>query len=718
VTRLDTVVAPATYRERDAFLRAIQYVKLHGSITDARDLTFGPREYGIRAAARADLWYLHFVEDYSTMPTLFVGTELDEPLFWQYVELRGSQTARGTRVRRPKCFLVAPGISKPIEEVLEQYNIVCINSTAQEFFAWLSSETDSQSRENVLRLVDPTLEPALVASERGLAGKQVAGIEYFFSFFRVPIRPVNPRTRAAFLLGNPPTWDDIAGDLDAHRRIDDDVTQALVDAIKTDSADVIIVSSAAGGGKSTVCKRAAMELIDSGYSVYYSEGESSPDPHKLASYLASVEERSFLFFDNAGADLTLIAELSAAVSDNKAKPVIVVAARSNDLAFRGYEFPRRGARVSAITIPDLSDEDIGSILEKLERHDLLGNLREKTYEERVEVFRTKARKQILVAMREATSGRGFDEIIQNEFTSVQPEEARLLYLVAALASDGEYGLSVQQMITAMDLAPNDTQILIEKSLAGILIQHEFDSSKYFIRHPAIAHFVIDAAPRPILADAVIALLITISTVLPEGKERRWSRAFRLYRSVLNHHRLNSIFTGKQFLVRKIYEGIKDYYRDDGHYWLQYGSYETEYGGDISLAENYLQQAEGLLPPNNRQVETAMAHLLLKKGLSAPNAASALPFVADALKILRSHMADQKNVSLHALHIFGSQMLRYIWQWVPTTERATRFREVHDELRRAVPDHLRTHTELSRVVEDLKRAELQTTIRGVDPTPVP
>jgi hypothetical protein len=199
-------------------------------------------------------------------------------------------------------------------------------------------------------------------------------------------------------------------------------------------------------------------------------------------------------------------------------------------------------------------------------------------------------------------------------------------------------------------------------------------------------------------------------VLPAGKERRWSRPFRLYRSVLNHHRLNSVFSGKHFLVRKIYEGIKEYYRGDGHYWLQYGSYETEYGGDISLAENYIQQAAALLPANNRQVETATAHVLLKRALDSPNAASASPYMEDALKILRSHMADQKYVSLHALHIFGSQMHRYVWQWVPTVERAEQFRSVYEELRRAIPDHLRSHAELTRVLEELKRAELETIVR--------
>lgn len=706
---LDRIVAPSTYKERDAFLRSIQYVKLHGSVDDARDLTFGPREYGTRAAARTDIWYLHFVEDYSTLPTIFVGTELDEPLMWQYVELRGAQQVRGQKVRRPKCFLVSPTISKPNEEVLEQFNIVSIRARGQEFFEWLTEQMAPMRREEVLRLIDPSLEPALRASERGVPNQEVAVAENFFSFFRIPIRPSNPRIRATFLLGSPPTWEDIAADLDAHREIDDVVLTTLLDVLKRDSADVVIISSAAGGGKSTTCKRAAMELVDLGHSVFFSDGETSPNPEKIAAYVAKLEQRSFLFFDHAGHDLAAIAELVERFRDSKVRPVVVVAARSNDLAFRGFEFARVGARTIYLSIPNLSENDIRAILDTLERQNLLGSLREKDLDERIEVFRTKAKKQILVAMREATSGRGFDEIIQDEFDNVHPKDAQLLYLIAALASDEEYGLTIQQMITAMDLPPNDTQLLVEGSLAGILLQQEFDASKYIVRHPAIAHFVIESAPRLLLAEAIIAILITISTVLPQGKERRRSRAFRLYREILSHQRLSAFFEGKLFIVRKIYESIKDYYRDDGHYWLQYGSFETEVGGDLSLAENYIAQAEALLPASSRQVETATAHLLLKKALAAPNASSASELSEEALKILRGHMADRRNVSLHALHIFGSQMQALIWRWTPTMQRAQRFREVHDELRGAIPDHFSTNQQLRILVNSLKRDELETTL---------
>src|SRR5262249_22744608 len=84
--KLEAIVAPDHYRERDQFLRVLQLIKLHGSITDKRPLTFGISDYGLRGADRVDVWYLHFVQDYSTLPTVFIGSSLDEPLFWQYVQ--------------------------------------------------------------------------------------------------------------------------------------------------------------------------------------------------------------------------------------------------------------------------------------------------------------------------------------------------------------------------------------------------------------------------------------------------------------------------------------------------------------------------------------------------------------------------------------------------------------------------------------------------------
>lgn len=707
--QLDIIVAPDHYQERDAFLRRIQYVKLHGSIDHDKELTLGMREYGTRAA-HVDVWYLHFVEDYSMMPTLFVGTQLDEPLFWQYIELRGAQSERGAKPRRAKCFLVSPEISRPHEEVLTQYYIVPIRAEAHEFFKWLDEQAQAPSRETVLRTIDPTLEPALLASEHGAPAQDVEVIEYFYSIFRAPVKPVRVRDRASFLLGNKPSWEDIAARIDAHREINAVLKGALVSAVEDGAADLLALTSAAGGGKSTIAKRVATELADDGYSVFFSEGESRPDPEKVAAHLKTLQERAFLFFDGAGDDLWLITELWEGTRLLPNRPVIVVMARTNEMAYRGHNLYRAGKLYQEIAVPNLTNADIDGILATLEEHDLLGDLKAKTHSERVEVFRTKARKQILVAMREATSGRGFNEIIRDEFASVTPAEARLLYVLAAIASDGEYGLTLQQMITAMGLPPIETMALAEKSLAGILVPNEADPPKYFIRHPAIAHFILEAVPRELLSEGMVAFLTTLSAVLPAvGRERRLSRAFRVYRDAINHRRLHSLFLQRPDLVRKVYDEIRPLYRDDGHYWLQYASYEIEYGSEMDLAENHLKQAAALMPRND-QVDTATAHLLMKKAVEAPTAAAADSLQQDALKILRAQMGGSKTATLHPLHIFGSQMISYIRRWIAPRDQAQWFREVHEELRRAIPDYLRDHAELKRLLEDIKRAELTTVTR--------
>lgn len=117
VPSLDRVVAPDDYTERDMLLRRIQYVKLHGSIDVAdRPLTFSPIEYGRRASLH-DVWYDHFLRDYCTCPTVLVGTELNEPLFWQYLAAR-QERPRGAPESRPKSFLVCPNISRARADAL------------------------------------------------------------------------------------------------------------------------------------------------------------------------------------------------------------------------------------------------------------------------------------------------------------------------------------------------------------------------------------------------------------------------------------------------------------------------------------------------------------------------------------------------------------------------------------------------------------------------
>jgi len=120
--------------ERDQTLEQIQVVFLHGHLPCRPDeLTFSVRQFARRASVQSPL-YQAFISDYSTRPTVFIGTELNEPLFWQHLEVR-EQRRRGISEQRPKSFLIAPRISPPQAAQLEQLNVVPVSGSAGDFLS-------------------------------------------------------------------------------------------------------------------------------------------------------------------------------------------------------------------------------------------------------------------------------------------------------------------------------------------------------------------------------------------------------------------------------------------------------------------------------------------------------------------------------------------------------------------------------------------------------
>jgi SIR2-like protein len=106
------------YRDRDQFLSRIQYIKLNGSLPGSpADLTFSTRQYAARLAEH-DVWYDHFVRDYANHVTLLVGTNLNEPLFSQYVAAREKRLA-DPGGHLPGAFLVSPRISPAKADALQ-----------------------------------------------------------------------------------------------------------------------------------------------------------------------------------------------------------------------------------------------------------------------------------------------------------------------------------------------------------------------------------------------------------------------------------------------------------------------------------------------------------------------------------------------------------------------------------------------------------------------
>ncbi len=184
-TVLDRILPPVTFDE-------VQSIHLNGTVSDFPRVTFSPQQYGERAT-QPDALYVQLVNDLISHPILFVGTTLDEPPLWQYIEFRRSKE-RQSRELRPGSYLVTGTLSAARRDLLENFNIQHIPMSQEDFAQRILATLDSEKEQGLLHL-----------SRRRLAysGKLVERV--------AELRARVEENAGEFILGFEPTWQDITG---------------------------------------------------------------------------------------------------------------------------------------------------------------------------------------------------------------------------------------------------------------------------------------------------------------------------------------------------------------------------------------------------------------------------------------------------------------------------------------------------------------------------
>jgi len=189
-----------------------------------------------------------------------------------------------------------------------------------------------------------------------------------------------------------------------------------------------------------------------------------------------------------------------------------------------------------------------------------------------------------------------------------------------------------------------------------------DRNQFFLRHRVLADFFINrCASLEILKESYIRVL---SVLAPELKRSHSpSRKFNLYKSLINHKILYHRFSRKIDLAREVYESITEYFADDAHFWLQYGSLETEgEGGDLNLAENYLSQAESLAPDYS-YIQNAKCNLYYKLALIQDNINRAKEVKNKADNLGNTLLLTVGRNESHIYHIICGGRYHFIRKWI-------------------------------------------------------
>jgi hypothetical protein len=650
------------FRERDQLLESMQYIKLNGTIPGSpTEITFSFRQYAARSAQN-DVWYDHFVRDYSTRITVFIGTNLNEPLFWRAIETRGTRFPDSEN--RPKSFLIAPYISPVKIDALREYRIVPIQMGAKEFFRLVAEQIKPlPDRITVLRRSNPDFESLVPLLTRGISSANRRHIQQFYAHFHVVRIPgQRPNYTKGFLQGAEPLWSDVLNDLDAPREANSAVFELIQKQFATGKAGSVVISGAAGTRKSTLTKRVALDLVSQGYSVFLSDCTDLPAFHDFEAALDLLPARSIIIFDNAGLAFGNLLHYLESAQRAELKHVFVIAERTNKLDEILAEI-KIAAPATEFQMPDLSPPDIESLIDTLDKHHMLGRLANRDRGEQRQVFSGYARNQILVAMRRATLGDKFDDTIKSEFLQVQPIEAKMLYLCGCLATSAQFGLTKQQLLASSIARPAEALSYIARNLKNILIPTSATSDYYVARHRVIADVIVaKLVPKPMLKEAYIRLLQTLANDVSFSNIQH-SAAFRLYRKLINHLSIYKRFASDLAEARSIYDAIQPFVSRDFHFWLQYGSLELEYG-ELDTAANYLEQAYSYKPDDNL-VLTTRALLFYKQGIVAGSLEEATSLKEQARSILDAQM-ERRPKDAYPAHVCCTKELQWINHWYPYT----------------------------------------------------
>ncbi len=657
------------------------FVHLNGRVDDFPRITFSPRDYSERAVA-AEAWYHHLVTELSTFPILFVGTELREPPLWAHVRLR-QMRRRGTRELRPGSYLVSPTLPAARRAMLEEYNIRWIEMSAADFATKVLSSIAGSSE----------------IGRRAIASR-VAGARGGHCVQRVSeLRTQAATDPADYLLGRSPTWSDVVSGFAVERGFE----RHFVESIPAQPVSLLV--GTAGTGKTTTLLRAAVTLQSGGKEVIWVDTSASTSLHALRREITAARP-DVIAIDDLDAFQRQAGGMLVDIHRDNPQAQVIAALRTTKLDQLDVESRLKGVDFRVEVVPHLGDDDIALLVDALTRANRLGALRELSRREQEGRLRERAGRQLLVAMIEATSNERFEEKVDAEFRELLPE-AQLIYSIICLATSLRAYLLREELLAAAGDVSNDALNRVERLIAQKMVSATAGSPRFIAaRHRVIAERVVSyCVLERALAEAVTGLLWAMASKVGPMTAAQ-SRERRLLNKLMNHDFMKRMNMTEND-VRSAYSDVEQLLDWDYHYFLQRGSFETEFG-DLDRAKNDLDQARAMAPTDHK-VKTEWAYMTLKRAAESAESPSASAQAEEAFAELHEAIASRGSVDSYPFHVTGSQGLR----WARRAPLSAVDREnLLLKLQEIVADGLHQHPgrpELKKLLDDIRQEYLMTAV---------
>lgn len=404
------------------------YAKLHGCLTEADDTKVplvATTEQIIRSASGRSNLFKQFLEWGQNQTLVFIGYGMEDSNLRTLID---SLVQEGDARRRH--YLVRPDFDSIEADYWRERRIHPIQTDFAGFISAMERSIPSSVRpltRIALDRRDSTISRFVSVSGVRESDRLISYIEHGFEHVSANLGEFQGDAQR-FYSGFDQDWYPIEADLDVGRKTNELLIQRCILRTAVPSEPhFFLLKAHAGAGKTITLRRVAWEAAKTYEKlVFFLRPGASLDFDLIEEIVNLTNQTIFIFVDDAGDridSLRILLNLAA----RRHWPLIIIAAeRVNEWNLQGQD--AEALIDEEFKLPYLSESEIIDLVDLLERHDSLGELASLTPEERVDRFTEFAGRQLLVALHESTRGLPLEQILEDEYSSIQPREARLLYL--------------------------------------------------------------------------------------------------------------------------------------------------------------------------------------------------------------------------------------------------------------------------------------------------
>lgn len=403
----------------------VPFLKLHGCVSNLSDptlpLILSSEEYAKHRQNR-QLLFKHFQDWAKGYPILFCGHEISDSNL-QYILFNLGDAS----VNRPQYVNVNPGLDDISIRYWSARRISPVKARFEDFLKYLDGTIPKHVRQLAAAIDKSAISFGTRLVKGGSPSTRLIGytsLELRHVHKGMATEGIDPKD---FYRGASAKWGVFQQSLDVRRRITDDILLESFAEEPTKSVRVVLLKGHAGAGKSVTLRRVLWEAVAN----FDAFGFCLEDGGLLRMDLIEelfrlTDSRITIVIDEV---LSFVSELPNLITQAKRRGIrltLLLGARANEWNIHGSDLQPHVDE--EYELRDLSEREIRALLASLEKHNCLGHLSSLTDAQRVDHFKLYADRQLLVALHEATAGKPFEEIVYDEYQSIEPREARALYL--------------------------------------------------------------------------------------------------------------------------------------------------------------------------------------------------------------------------------------------------------------------------------------------------